>query len=30
MQVEDEYLADITAYVPDPWQWSPDFRRRVP
>jgi hypothetical protein len=20
----------ITAYVPDPSQWSPDFRRRVP
>ena len=27
---KDEYLAIITAYVPDPSQWSPDFRRRVP
>jgi hypothetical protein len=24
-----EYLAIITAYVPDPRQWSPDFRRRI-
>ena len=23
-----EYLAIITAYVPDPAQWSPDFLRR--
>jgi hypothetical protein len=27
---KDDYLAIITAYVPDPSQWSPDFRRRVP
>jgi hypothetical protein len=27
---KDEYLAIITAYVPDPSQWSPDFRRRMP
>lgn len=27
---KDEYLAIITAYVPDPSQWSADFRRRVP
>jgi hypothetical protein len=25
---KDEYLAIITAYVPDPDQWSSDFRRR--
>jgi len=25
---KDEYLAIITAYVPDPAQWSPDFRGR--
>ncbi len=25
---KDEYLAIITAYVPDPAQWSSDFRRR--
>ena len=24
-----EYLAVITAYRPDPEQWSPDFRRRL-
>ena len=24
-----EYLAIITAYLPDPKEWSPDFRRRV-
>jgi hypothetical protein len=24
-----DYLAIITAYVPDSTQWSPDFRRRV-
>ena len=24
-----EYLAIITAYVPEPRQWSPDFRRRI-
>lgn len=23
-----EYLAIITAYIPDPGQWSPDFRTR--
>jgi hypothetical protein len=27
---KDEYLAVITAYAPDPSQWSPDFRRRMP
>lgn len=27
---KDEYLAVITAYVPDPSQWSPDFRGRMP
>lgn len=26
---KDEYLAIITAYVPDPAQWSPDFLRRT-
>ena len=26
---KDEYLAVITAYRPDPEQWSPDFRRRL-
>ena len=25
---KDEYLAIITAYLPDPSQWSEDFRRR--
>jgi hypothetical protein len=25
---KDEYLAIITAYLPDPDQWSEDFRRR--
>jgi hypothetical protein len=25
---KDEYLAIITAYLPDPAQWSSDFRRR--
>ena len=25
---KDDYLAIITAYVPDPEQWSADFRRR--
>lgn len=25
---KDEYLAKITAYLPDPTQWSEDFRRR--
>jgi hypothetical protein len=24
-----DYLAIITAYLPEPTQWSPDFRRRV-
>jgi len=24
-----EYLAIITAYIPEPAQWSPDFRRRI-
>ena len=26
---KDDYLAIITAYVPDPTQWSPDFLRRA-
>lgn len=26
---KDEYLAVITAYLPDPEQWSPDRRRRL-
>ncbi|HKH43177.1 MAG TPA: DUF4258 domain-containing protein [Thermoanaerobaculia bacterium] len=26
---KSEYLAVITAYRPDPLQWSQDFRRRV-
>lgn len=26
---KDEYLAVITAYRPDPAQWSSDFRRRL-
>lgn len=25
---KDEYLAIITAYLPDPTQWSADFKRR--
>ena len=25
---KDDYLAIITAYLPDPAQWSQDFRRR--
>jgi hypothetical protein len=25
---KDEYLAIITAYLPDPAQWSEDFRQR--
>jgi len=25
---KDDYLAIITAYLPDPVQWSEDFRRR--
>jgi hypothetical protein len=25
---KDEFLAIITAYLPDPGQWSDDFRRR--
>ena len=25
---KDDYLAIITAYLPDPSQWSDDFRRR--
>ena len=24
-----EYLAIITTYLPDPTEWSPDFRRRA-
>jgi predicted nuclease with RNAse H fold len=26
---KDEYLAIITAYLPDPDQWTSDFKRRV-
>jgi hypothetical protein len=26
---KDEYLAIITAYLPDPDQWTPDFRERL-
>ena len=26
---KEEYLAIITAYIPDPAQWSPDFLRRT-
>jgi hypothetical protein len=26
---KEEYLAIITAYLPDPVRWSADFRRRV-
>lgn len=26
---KDEYLAVITAYLPDPDEWSSDFRRRI-
>jgi hypothetical protein len=26
---KDDFLAIITAYVPDPSQWSSDFRRRL-
>ncbi len=26
---KEEYLAIITAYLPDPKQWSPDFKRRL-
>ena len=25
---KEDYLAVITAYLPDPNQWSPDYRRR--
>jgi hypothetical protein len=25
----NDYLAIITAYIPDPAQWSSDFRRRL-
>ena len=25
-----EYLAVLTAYLPNPDRWTPDFRRRVP
>jgi hypothetical protein len=27
---KDEYLAIITAYVPNPSQWSKDYRTRLP
>ena len=26
---KDDYLAIITAYIPDPEQWSFDFKRRL-
>ena len=26
---KDEYLAVVTAYIPDPERWSPDGRRRL-
>ena len=26
---KDEYLAIITVYLPDPHQWTPDFRERL-
>ena len=26
---KDEYLAVITAYIPDEAQWSEDYRRRI-
>jgi len=26
---KDEYLAVISAYFPDPLQWSADFKRRI-
>lgn len=26
---KSEYLAIITAYLPDPDQWTPDFRGRL-
>lgn len=26
---KDEYLARITAYIPDEAQWSKDFRKRI-
>jgi hypothetical protein len=26
---KEEYLTIITAYIPDPAQWSPDFTRRT-
>ena len=26
---KDEYLAIITAYLPDPMQWTTDFKRRL-
>ena len=26
---KEDYLAVVTAYVPDPLRWSPDFRRRI-
>jgi hypothetical protein len=26
---KDDYLAVITAYVPEQAQWSPDFRKRI-
>ncbi len=26
---KEEYLAVITAYIPDPAQWSADFKRRL-
>lgn len=26
---KEDYLAIITAYLPDPARWSPDFKRRL-
>lgn len=26
---KEDYLAIITAYLPDPTRWSPDFKRRL-
>ena len=26
---KNDYLAIITAYLPDPTQWTPDFKRRL-
>jgi len=26
---KDDFLAVITAYLPDPGEWSDDFRKRI-